>query len=372
MYIHQLTNWPDFSWDTEALLPLLGGVRHRQGKILGQMTALGFKIQSDTLLATLTMDVLKSSEIEGERLNADQVRSSIARRLGIEIAGSVPADRNVEGVVEMMLDATQQYAQPLTADRLFDWHGALFPTGRSGMHKITVGDWRGPEAGPMQVVSGAMGKEKVHFEAPDAIRLNDEMNNFLEWFNQEGGTDPVLKAAVAHLWFVTIHPFDDGNGRIARALTDMLLARADGSTQRFYSMSAQILREKSGYYNLLESTQKGGLDITSWIKWFLECLYQSMDYTEGTISNVFNRNLFWERHRETILNNRQQYMISSLMDAFYGKLTSSKWAKMTKSSSDTALRDIQDLMNKGILEKEPGGGRSTNYILVSGNSDFTQ
>lgn len=364
MYIHQLANWPEFTWDTETLLPLLGTVRHQQGKILGQMNALGFKVREDASLDTLTMDVIKSSEIEGEYLNADQVRSSIAKRLGIELAATVPADRNVEGVVEMMLDATQNYAQPLTTNRLFDWHAALFPTGRSGMHKITVAAWRNAEAGPMQVVSGAMGREKVHFEAPHSARLSNEMNIFLEWFNQKDQTDPVIKAAIAHLWFVTIHPFDDGNGRITRAITDMLLARADGSPQRFYSMSAQILREKIGYYTLLESTQKGGLDITSWIKWFLECLYHSMDYTEATLSNVFNRNLFWEKHRDTLLNSRQQYMITSLTDDFFGKLTSSKWAKMTKSSADTALRDIQDLINKGILEKEPGGGRSTNYILV--------
>jgi Fic family protein len=364
MYIHQLKSWPDFTWNAEVILPVLGGVRHRQGRLVGQMNGLGFKIKEATFLDTLTLDVTKSGEIEGERMNADQVRSSIARRLGIDIAGAVPADRNVEGVVEMMLDATQQYEAALTDDRLFGWHAALFPAGRSGIHKITVGGWRTPEAGPMQVVSGPMGKEKVHFEGPDAARLPDEMTAFMDWFNHNHLNDPVVKAAIAHLWFVTIHPFDDGNGRIARALTDMLLARADHSPQRFYSMSAQLLREKKAYYDLLESTQKGGMDITSWISWFMDCLYHSMDQTDETLAGVFNRNRFWEHHRDTVLNSRQRQMVDTLLDGFFGNLTSSKWAKMTKASQDTALRDIQDLIDKGILEKEAGGGRSTNYTLI--------
>lgn len=364
MYVYQLQNWPNFSWDLEALLPLLGTVRHRQGKILGQMSALGFKVQEMALLDTLTLDVVKSSEIEGERLNEEQVRSSIARRLGIDLAGAVPAERNVDGVVEMMLDATQNYLEPLSEDRLFGWHAALFPVGRSGMHKITVGNWRTPEAGPMQVVSGAMGRERVHFEAPSAERLGAEMKIFLDWFNIETAIDPVIKAAMAHLWFVTIHPFDDGNGRITRALTDMLLARADDSHLRFYSMSAQILREKTAYYDLLESTQKGGLDITSWIKWFLECLFHAMDHTEETLSGVLQRKQFWDRHQDTVFNDRQRKMITVLLDGFFGSLNTSKWAKMTKSSADTALRDIQGLVDKGVLDKEPGGGRSTSYILV--------
>ena len=363
MYIHRLSAWPDFTWNTEALLYLLGQVHSRQGYILGLMSAAGFKLQENTMLDALTLDVTKSSEIEGEMLNADQVRSSIARRLGIELAGAVPADRSVEGVVEMMLDATQQYKEDLTADRLFDWHAALFPTGRSGMHKITVGSWRTPEAGPMQVVSGPLGKETVHFEAPEAERLPAEMKAFLDWFNTEPTTDAILKAAVAHLWFVTIHPFDDGNGRITRALTDMLLARADGTHQRFYSMSAQILREKKAYYDILEQTQKGGLDITAWLAWFLDCLFNAMAHTEQTLSAVANRAQFWERNRDKSLNSRQQYMVNILLDGFYGKLTSTKWAKMTKSSQDTALRDIQDLIEKGILEKEPGLGKNTHYIL---------
>ena len=364
MYIHQLKDWPSFTWDTEAILVRLGEVRHRQGYILGLMNSAGFKLQENAVLDTLTLDITKSSEIEGVKLNNDQVRSSIARRLGIELAGAVSTDRNVDGVVEMMLDATQGYTKDLTADRLYDWHAALFPTGRSGMHKITVAAWRTSEAGPMQVVSCAMGKEKIHFEAPEAERLSNEMNLFLSWFNAEPTTDAVLKAAIAHLWFVTIHPFDDGNGRITRAITDMQLARADGTSQRFYSMSAQILREKAAYYNMLEQTQKGNLDITHWISWFLDCLFHAMDHTEETLSAVANRARFWEKNREVSLNNRQQYMIGVLLDEFYGKLTSTKWAKMTKSSQDTALRDIQDLIEKGILIKETGGGRNTAYSLI--------
>jgi Fic family protein len=363
MYIHELKHWPDFTWDAEAILIRLGEVRHRQGHILGLMSSAGFKLKENALLDTLTLDVTKSSEIEGEKLNSDQVRSSIARRLGIEIGGVTPADRNVDGVVDMMLNATQKYSDHLTADRLFDWHGALFPIGRSGIHKITVAAWRTPEAGPMQVVSGAMGKEKIHFEAPEAGLVSDEMDKFLKWINSESATDTVLKAAVAHLWFVTIHPFDDGNGRIARAITDMLLARADGTSQRFYSMSAQILRERITYYDMLEATQKGNLDITSWLKWFLDCLYRAMDHTEEMLIAVAQRARFWNENRSILLNSRQHYMVTMLLDQFYGKLTSSKWAKMTKSSTDTALRDIQDLVDKNILEKEESGGRSTTYKL---------
>jgi len=364
MYIYQLKDWPYFTWNTETILVRLGEVRHRQGRILGLMSSAGFKLQESAVLDTLTLDVTKSSEIEGVTLNTDQVRSSIARRLGIELAGAVPTDRNVDGVVEMMLDATQKYTDELTSDRLFDWHAALFPTGRSGMHKITVAAWRTPEAGPMQVVSGAMGKEKIHFEAPEAKLLSTEMDSFLNWFNAEPTTDTVLKAAIAHLWFVTIHPFDDGNGRITRAITDMQLARADGTSQRFYSMSAQILREKAAYYEMLEQTQKGDLDITHWLSWFLDCLFHAMDYTEETLSAIANRAQFWEKNREIALNSRQQFMVGVLLDEFYGKLTTTKWAKMTKSSPDTALRDIQDLIEKGLLEKEPGGGRNTTYSLI--------
>ncbi|MES2874944.1 MAG: Fic family protein [Bacteroidota bacterium] len=365
MYIYQLRGWPNFTWDTDALLARLGEVRHRQGRILGLMSSAGFKLNETAVLDTLTLDVTKSSEIEGEKLNTDQVRSSIARRLGIDLIGAVPSDRSVDGVVEMMLDATQKYTDDLTAERLFDWHAGLFPRGRSGLQKITVGAWRIPGAGPMQVVSGAMGKEKIQFEAPGADRLAAEMETFLNWFNAKPDTDVVLKAAIAHLWFVTIHPFDDGNGRIARAITDMQLALADGTPKRFYSMSAQILRQKTAYYDILEQTQKGGLDITAWLRWFLDCLFYAMDHTEETLAAVANRRNFWERNRDTPLNSRQQSMLNVLLDDFFGKLTSTKWARMTKSSPDTALRDIQDLIEKGILEKEPGGGRNTTYMLVS-------
>ena len=365
IYIHQLPHWPRFTWNRESLSPLLAGIRSRQGRLLGRMEAMGFGLQAEANLQTLTLDVLKSSEIEGELLDADQVRSSIARRLGMDIGGLVPADRNVEGVVEMMLDATQQYQQPLSADRLYGWHAALFPTGRSGIHKITVGAWRdNQQDDPMQVVSGAMGKEKVHFQAPDADRLDEEMGKFISWFNEDKDTDPVIKAAMAHLWFVTIHPFDDGNGRIARAITDMQLSRADESAQRFYSMSAQIRNERKEYYEILESTQKGSMDITDWLTWFLHCLDRALESTTETLAVVMKKARFWEKHATTILNQRQQHMLNKLLDGFVGKLNSSKWAKITKTSPDTALRDIQDLINKNILMKEAGGGRSTSYVLV--------
>lgn len=341
----------------------LSEVRHKQGRLLGKLEGLGFQLREEATLETLTQDVIKSSEIEGESLPIDQVRSSIARRLGIEIAGETTVSRNVEGVVEMMLDATQQYDQALTVERLFGWHAALFPTGRSGMHKISVGSWRDDAKGPMQVVSGAMGKERVHYQAPEASRLQSEMEKFLSWFNAPSATDPVLKAAIAHLWFVTVHPFDDGNGRIARAIADMQLARADGSRQRFYSMSAQIQRERNQYYDILESTQKGDMDITPWLLWFLDCLNRAIASSEQNLSGVIRKAKFWEAQQVAILNERQRRMLNKLMDGFEGKLTTSKWAKIAKCSPDTALRDIQDLMEKGILEKEEGGGRSTSYRI---------
>lgn len=361
MYIHQRKDWTKFTWDAEVITPLLGEVRHKQGKILGVMQGLGFRLQEETVLKTLTLDVVKSSEIEGEQLNPEQVRSSIARRLGIEIAGAVAAERNVEGVVEMLLDATQRYDEPLSDERLFGWHAALFPTGRSGMYKIKTAAWRDDA---MQVTSGPMGKETVHFEAPSADKVPTEMNAFLDWFNSNQDIDPVLKAAFAHLWFVTIHPFDDGNGRITRAITDMQLARADQSKQRFYSMSAQIQAERNRYYAILESTQKGDLDITEWLEWFLDCLLHSMAQTDETISLTLKRAQFWETNRTTEFNARQQKILELLLDDFFGKLTVSKYAKITKVSTDTSLRDIQDLMNKDILEQE-GSGRGTSYKLVT-------
>lgn len=363
-YIYQLPNWPRFSWQQDQIAALLTEVRHRQGRLIGRMEGLGFNLQAEASLQTLTLDVLKSSEIEGELLDADQVRSSIARRLGMDIAGLVPADRHVEGIVEMMLDATQQYGQLLSEERLFGWHAALFPTGRSGMHKIVVGSWRNnTKDDPMQVVSGAMGKEKVHFEAPDADRLSTEMNQYINWFNEDNNVDAVIKAAIAHLWFITIHPLDDGNGRIARALANMQLARADGTPRRFYSMSAQIRKERKEYYDILETTQKGSLDITRWLIWFLQCLDRAIAATDETLGGVLKKARFLEKHAVTTLNDRQRTMLNKLLDGFDGKLNTSKWAKITKTSQDTALRDIQDLIDKQILVKEAGGGRSTSYVL---------
>ena len=364
IYIYQKDNWPHFTWNTDLILSLLGEARNLQGRLIGKMELLGFDLKNEALLDTLTLDVIKSSEIEGEILNPDQVRSSIARKLGIDIAGSVDSDRNVDGVVEMMLDATQNCFEPLTTERLFDWHAALFPTGRSGMYKITVADWRKDTTGPMQVVSGAMGKEKMHFQAPDSGLVDNEMLRFLNWFNSDDSTDLVIKAAIAHLWFVTIHPFEDGNGRITRALSDMILARADKSNQRFYSMSAQIRKERKGYYEILEKTQKGNLDITEWINWFLNCLINALKSTDSILRQVLFKADFWNKHSKTIINERQRKLINKLLDGFDGKLTSSKWAKIAKCSKDTAIRDINDLINKKILRKETAGGRSTNYELV--------
>jgi len=363
IYIYQQDDWPNFKWNSDEFIGLLSEARNLQGRLFGTMESLGFDLRNEAFLDTLTLDVLKSSEIEGELLNPDQVRSSIARKLGLEIAGLVESDRNVDGVVEMMLDATQNCFKPLTKERLFDWHAALFPTGRSGMSKITIADWRKDTSGPMQVVSGAIGKEKVHFQAPDSLRIDNEMNIFFNWFNNNFETDLVLKAAIAHLWFVTIHPFDDGNGRIARALTDMLLAQSDKSTQRFYSMSAQIRLERKQYYEILEKTQKGNLDITEWIKWFLNCLINSLKSTDIVLNRVLFKAEFWEKHSNTKINERQKKLLNKIFDGFDGKLTSSKWATIAKCSKDTAIRDINDLISKNILKKEEAGGRSTSYEL---------
>lgn len=362
-YIHQNENWPSFTWDATALQTLLGEVRNRQGKLMGKMEAMGFALQEQALLNTLTIDILKSSEIEGEILNTDQVSSSIARRLGMDIAGLIPSDRNVDGVVEMMLDATQNFTKPLVKDRLYGWHNCLFPTGRSGMYKINVGQLRKDDNGPMQVVSGGVGREKVHFQAPDAILLEKEMSQFLDWFNDDKTLDPVLKAGIAHLWFITLHPFDDGNGRIARALTDMQLCKADGSSKRFYSMSAQILLQQNQYYTILEETQKGNLDITNWLLWFFENILAALNATNTTLEQVLLKAGFWEKQINTPLNERQKILLNKMLDGFEGKLTTTKWAKITKCSPDTALRDIQDLISKGILLKEEKGGRSTSYTL---------
>ena len=363
-YIHNLNAWPKFTWKHEHITTLLGVVRNNQGRLMGRMEAIGFSLRTEALLRTLTLDVLKSSEIEGDVLDPKQVRSSIARRLGMDIGGLIASDRHVDGVVEMMLDATQNFDKPLTKDRISAWHACLFPTGHSGMRKIAAGAWRDDSHGPMQVVSGASGRERVHFEAPDASRLDLEMKNFLAWFNSDTEVDPVLKAGIAHLWFVTIHPFEDGNGRIARAITDMQLARADGSAQRFYSMSVQIRKERNAYYEALENIQKNThMDITGWLEWFLACLDRALGLTENTLADVFRKARFWELHSSELSNERQRKIINKLFDGLEGALTSSKWAKITKCSQDTALRDILELVKKGILIKNSAGGRSTSYLL---------
>lgn len=362
-YIYQKNDWPNFTWDNDSLLPLVSKVRNQQGKLVGKMEALGFSFKTEALLETLTLDVLKSTEIEGEILNIEQVRSSLARRLGLEIENAIYSERNVDGVVDMLVDATQNYQLPLTRQRLFNWHAALFPTGRSGMFEIVVGDWRKDSTGPMQVISGALGKEKVHFEAPASSTIDLEITNFLNWYNSNDTIEPLIKAALAHLWFITIHPFEDGNGRISRAISDMLLARADGIPQRYYSMSSQIRKDRKSYYNTLEKVQQGSLDVTKWITWFLECLLNSVKSSETTLNKVIYKHHFWNTYAKQVNNDRQKKMLNKLLDGFEGKLTTSKWAKINKCSSDTALRDIQDLIKKNILQKEKAGGRSTNYEL---------
>jgi Fic family protein len=364
MYIHERKDWPKLHWNSEVLAGLLADVRHRQGRLLGQMQALGFGLREEAVLQTLTEDVVKSSAIEGETLDPEAVRPSIARRLGMDTGGLKPADRNVEGVVEMMLDATRNYDKPLTAARLFDWHASLFPTGSSAMRRILVAAWRDDSDGPMQVVSGPVGRARVHFEAPAAARLEEEMAGFLAWFSGDPEIDPVLKAGVAHLWFVTIHPFDDGNGRIARAIADLCLARSEGSAQRFYSMSAQIWQEHKAYYDILEETQKDGTDITPWLKWFLGCLGRAIDGAGTLLGNVLAKARFWESLGQSPLNERQRQVLNRLLDRFEGKLTTTKWAKLTKSSQDTATRDIQDLIERRILVRSAEGGRSTSYALA--------
>jgi len=360
-YIYQYKQWPDFTWDDKRINLILGKVRHLQGKIFGKMQSLGFSIKEETMLSSLTLDVLKTSEIEGEILNYEQVRSSIARKLGLEYAGIVHIDRNVEGVVEMMLDATQKYESIINNERIFGWHACLFPTGWSGMYKIDTGRYRD---GEMQVVSGPLGKEKIHFQAPSPKVVEKEMNIFLDWLNSETEIDGVLKSAIAHFWFIIIHPFDDGNGRIARAITDMILARSEENSQRFYSFSNQILSEKKRYYEVLQKVQHSSGNITEWLDWFLNCLFRALMNTENTLEKVIKKSDFWDKNKETLLNSRQRLMLNKLLDGFDGKLKTSKWAKITKCSADTALRDIKDLIEKGILEQESSGGRSTNYELI--------
>ncbi len=364
MYIHQIDLWPEFTWDPGVLASLLAEVRHKQGLLLGRMSGLGFDLRNEANLNVLTADVVKSSAIEGEVLDSHQVRSSIARRLGVDIGGTAPVRRDIEGIVDMMLDATQNYKDALTKDRLFGWHSALFPTGRSGLHKINVGKWRTTKSGVMQVISGAYGRETIHFEAPHANRLAKEMRVFLSWFNQEVTTDPVIKAAIAHLWFVTIHPFEDGNGRIGRAIADMALARSDNNAQRFYSMSAYIEKERDAYYRCLETTQRGGMDITPWLEWFLICLKRAIESAEDITSHVIYKAKLWDRLNQHPVQERQRKIINMLIDGFEGKLTTSKYAKIAKCSQDTALRDIRELMEWNVLIQSPEGGRSTSYTLV--------
>jgi len=363
-YIHEHPDWPNLQWQVAQLTQPLAALRHRQGRLLGRMEAFGFPLRDNALLQTLTDDVLKSSEIEGELLDHQQVRSSIARRLGMDIGGLVATDRSVEGIVELMLDATQNYIQPLTAERLWGWHAALFPTGRNGMVRITVGAWRNNEDGPMQVVSGPVGRERIHYEAPAAERLSKEMNCFLDWF-ETAALDPVLKAGIAHFWFVTIHPFADGNGRIARAIADLALARAEGTSQRFYSMSAQLCSERNIYYDVLETTQRGDLDITQWLLWFLACLERAINRAETVLAQIIRKAQFWDSVRGQPLSVRQVKVLNRLLDGFEGKLTTAKWGKLTKASPDTALRDITDLVQRGILMRNPEGGRSTSYSLAT-------
>lgn len=361
LYIHDHNNWWQFRYDSLRIMNELGRVRSKQGMIIGRMLSLGFDSQDDAVLSNISMELVRSSEIEGEKLNLGEVRSSLARRLGIAMAGMISASRYVEGVVEMQLDATQNYNHPLSADRLFGWHNVLFPTGISGLYRIEVGKYR---SGEMQVVSGAMGKEIIHYQAPSAERVPAEMDRFIAWVNSDEPIDAVLKAAIAHLWFVSIHPFDDGNGRIARALTDMLLARSENTGKRFYSVSAEMKLLQKEYYEVLERTQHGDGNISEWILWFLHCFEQALTAAENTLSSVLRKADFWERNRNVSINERQRKLINLQFDGFFGKLSTGKWAKIAKCSTDTALNDIRDLVEKGILKKSEEGGRSTNYVMV--------
>ncbi|MEL6489965.1 MAG: Fic family protein [Cyanobacteria bacterium J06634_6] len=362
-WIHQTADWPAFRWNSDVLAQKLAHIRHRQGRLLGRMESLGFELRTEANLNTLTVEVVQSSAIEGETLKSKEVRSSIARRLGIDIGGFIAVGRDVEGIVEVMIDATSRYDQPLTNDRLFGWHAALFPTGRSGMRTITVGDWRPESAGAMQVVSGPIGREWVHFEAPEATRLKTEMNDFLAWFDGAVAIDPLIKAAIAHLWFITIHPFEDGNGRIARAIADMALARADGMSDRFYSMSAQIEAERKTYYRQLERQQRDSVDITGWLDWFLDCLGRAITTAESTLSAILYKAELWKIANRHSVNNRQRLILNRMLDGFKGHMNTSKYAKLAKCSTDTALRDIRNLLTRGLLIQNPGGGRSTSYRL---------
>jgi len=365
MWIYERQDWPNFRWNTERVASKLATIRHRQGRLLGRMEGLGFELKREASLNTMISDVVKSSAIEGENLNPVEVRSSIARRLGMKIKGMVPVSRDVDGVVEMMLDATQSFSKPLTIKRLFDWHATLFPTGRSGMRSIVVGKWRDDDEGAMQVVSGPIGREKVHFEAPSADKLNKEMKTFLKWFENHNEVDPVLKAGIAHLWFVTVHPFEDGNGRVGRVIVDMALARADGMSSRFYSLSTQFESERKEYYDQLEKQQCGTLDITPWLEWFLDCFGRAISNAEKTLGKVIFKAQLWDKINQNPANERQRLIINRMLeDDFQGHMNTSKYAKLAKCSTDTALRDIQELKSRDILVQNPGRGRSTSYRLI--------
>ncbi len=368
MWIHEYKSWPDFTWDYNLITPKLSIVRHKQGMLLGKITNLGFDLRQEAKLNTLTHDVVKSSAIEGENLDTKEVRSSIAKKLGIDIPDYCSSNKKSEGMVEIMIDATQNFLEPLTKKRVCSWHAALFPTAKSGMREIIVGKWRTAEVGAMQVVSGPMGKEKVHFEAPDAVRLEQEMNLFFSWFNEKNNVEPIIKAAIAHLWFVTIHPFEDGNGRITRAISDMLLSRADNTSDRFYSLSNQIEQKRKDYYLQLERQQRKSTNITLWIEWFLDCIEISIDNTEKILDKILFKAELWKKinHNATKINNRQNFIINKMLESdFEGHMNTSKYAKITKCSNDTALRDIQELQKRRIFIKNNAGGRSTSYRLTN-------
>lgn len=363
MYIYQRSNWPNFTWDDSQLIQALAQVKYEQGQLLGKMNNLGFDIKEQATLQTLTADIVKSSEIEGETLNQEEVRSSVARHLGMDVAGLLPSDRHIDGFVEVLLDATQHYQKPLTEKRILTWHALLFPGSISRLQLINPGMLRRDSEGPMQVVSGSYGREKIHFQAPPAKQLAQDIKQFIAWFNGKCDSDPLIRAAIAHLWFVTLHPFDDGNGRISRAIGDMALAQAEQSQYRFYSLSTHIRKSRKSYYDILEKTQKGPLNITPWLLWFLDCLQSAIRQSDALLKNTLNKAAFWKKHATTLLNERQVTMLNKLFDDFFGHLTTSKWAKINKCSQDTASRDIQQLVKLDILEKSNAGGRNTHYLL---------
>lgn len=364
MYIWQARDWPEWRFDLAALAAPMAEVSRAQGRLAGRLADVGLALRDQASLGALTEDVVKTSEIEGEALNVASVRSSIARRLGVDIGALAPVDRHVEGVVEMVFDATTNCQAPVARDRLFGWHAALFPTGYSGLARINVGRWRDDANGPMQVVSGPVGRQRVHFEAPPALALEVETARFLDWINTDSSSPPLIKAGLGHLWFVTLHPFDDGNGRIARAIGDLLLARAEGSRRRFYSLSAQIQRQRNAYYEILERTQKGSMDVTEWLLWFFDALHSAVEQAHLGVDSVLGKARFWRQWAEVPMNERQVKLLNKLLDGFEGKLTTSKWAAIAKCSTDTALRDITDLVARGVLRKTDAGGRSTGYELT--------